>query len=384
MKILKDSASLKAFCEKLNKAPYITVDTEFLREKTYYSKLCLIQISGPDKDAAAIDVIEAPDIDLEPLLKLFKDKKILKVFHAGRQDLEIFWQLFQTLPEPLFDTQIAAMVCGYGDQIGFNNVVEQVTGDKLDKSQQFTDWSRRPLSDKQLQYALDDVIYLVDVFLYLDKQLIKRNREDWVLEETSNLLDPSLYENDPLEAWQRIKVKSAKPKQLAVLRELAAWREKKAQKKDIPKAHIIRDDTLVDISFHPPKRHEDLNRIRGFPKGHEKGALGQQIFDAAQKGLQTDKKDWPKVERKQVLPKEYQGALEMLKMLLRIRAAENDVAARLIASKEDLEAIAQYREKAETPALKGWRKRIFGDDALKMLEGKVALQLKNNKVVLKA
>lgn len=382
MTILKDSAELATFCKTLENVPYITVDTEFLRERTYWAKLCLIQLSGPDKNAVAIDVIESPDIDLTPLLKLFQNKNILKVFHAGRQDLEIFWQLFKTLPEPLFDTQIAAMVCGYGDQVGFNALVDQTVGVKIDKSQQFTDWSRRPLSNKQLSYALDDVIYLIDVFENLEKQLLERGRADWVLEETSNLLDPSLYENDPMESWQRIKVKSSRPQQLAILRELAAWREKKAQNKDIPKTHIMRDETLVDISFHPPKEHKDLGRIRGFPKGQENKPLGQQIFDIAQKGLNVEKKDWPRIEKKHGLSKEHQGAMEMLKMLLKIRASENDVAPRLIASKEDLEAIAQYAENAKTPTLKGWRKRIFGDDALKMLGGKVSLKLKDGVIVL--
>ncbi len=382
MTIIKDSAELKAFCQTLSNVPYITVDTEFLRERTYWAKLCLVQVSGPNKKAVAIDVIEFPDIDLSPLLKLFQNKEILKVFHAGRQDLEIFWQMFKTLPEPLFDTQIAAMVCGYGDQVGFNALVDQTVGVKIDKSQQFTDWSRRPLSSKQISYALDDVIYLVDVFENLDKQLLDRNREDWVLEETSNLLEPSLYENEPTEAWQRIKVKSSRPQQLAILRELAAWREKKAQNKDIPKTHIMRDETLVDISFHPPKEHKDLSRIRGFPKGQENKPLGQQIFDVAQKGLNVDKKKWPRVEKKRGLSKEYQGAVEMLKMLLKIRASENDVAPRLIASKEDIEAIAQYGEKAQTQTLKGWRKRIFGDDALKMLDGEVSLKLKNGNIAL--
>ncbi|MAM35071.1 MAG: ribonuclease D [Micavibrio sp.] len=382
MTIIKSTKDLKVFCKKLESAPFITVDTEFLRDKTYYSKLCLIQVSGPDKKAVAIDVIEAPDIDLSPLLELFRNKKILKVFHAGRQDLEIFWQQFQTLPDPIFDTQIAAMVCGYGDQIGFDNLMRKITGKTIDKSQQFTDWSRRPLSKKQLSYALDDVILLVDIFEALDKQLISRDREDWVLEETSALLDKNLYENKPEEAWERIKVKSPRPKQLAILRELAAWREAKAQEQDIPRTRIIRDETLVDISFHPPSKPEDLGRIRGFPKGCEDKPLGAALMNAANKGLESDKSTYPKVVKKAPLQAQYQAAFQMLKMLLKIKAAENDVAARLIASKEDLEIIAEYGAKGRTPALKGWRNRIFGEDAIKMLSGNICLRLDNNEVCL--
>ncbi|MGE4313806.1 MAG: ribonuclease D [Pseudobdellovibrionaceae bacterium] len=382
MTIITESTELAAFCKRLEKQKFITVDTEFLRDKTYYAKLCLIQISGPDKQAVAVDVIENPKIDLSPVLELFRNDKILKVFHAGRQDLEIFCQQFKVIPAPLFDTQIAAMVCGYGDQIGFDNLARQIMNLQIDKSQQFTDWSRRPLSKKQIQYALDDVIHLVDMYEYLDAQLIKRDREDWVLEETAALTDPALYDPAPEKAWEKIKVKSAKPKQLAVLREIAAWREKKAQDQDIPKSRILRDETLVDISFHPPQKPADLSRIRGFPKDCEEKPLGMAIMNATKAGLESPKESWPKPENKTVFPKQYQGAFEMLKMFLKIRASDHDVAARLLASAEDLEAIAQYGSEADTPALKGWRRRLFGEDALKLLDGKIGLIIHNGQVIL--
>lgn len=384
MTILTTDKALKQYCKTLSKAPYITVDTEFLRDKTYYAKLCLIQVSDPKKNAVAIDVIANPDLDLTPLLDIFKNKKISKVFHAGRQDLEIFWQQYETLPTPLYDTQIAAMVCGYGDQIGFDNLSQKAIGKRLDKSQQFTDWSRRPLSEKQLSYALDDVLYLVDIYEHLVKELDKRGRTSWVLEETEALLEPDLYDLPLDDIWQRLKVKSPRPKQLAVLRELAAWREKRAQEVDIPRGRILRDDILVDISFHPPAKPKDLQRVRGFPKGQEDKKLGLAIIEAAQKGVNSPKANWPEVEKKKILPPHCQPALEMLKMLLKIKAAENDVAARLIASNDDLQALAEFGEQAKTTALKGWRKKIFGDDALKMLSGKIVLQLHKNQVKLKS
>jgi ribonuclease D len=379
MKIITNSTDLAQFCQSLKKVPYITVDTEFLREKTYYAKLCLIQVSGPDKDGALIDVIEG-DIDLAPLLDLFNDENIIKVFHACRQDLEIFYNVFKSLPRPLFDTQIAAMVCGFGEQIGFQPLVTQLTDHAVDKGQQYTDWSKRPLSDKQKEYALDDVVLLVDVYERLVEILEERGRKTWVLEETEALLNPELYDIKPEEAWKRLKVKSPKPRQMAVLREVCAWREAKAQQKDIPKNRILRDETLIDLSYNPPKQPKDLTRIRNFPKGCETKDLGHAILQAVKAAYNVPEEDCPVIKKKPVLHRQYQGAYEMLKMVLKICAAQHDVAPKLVSATDDLEILARDGAKADIMALKGWRKDVFGDTALAITSGEKALQLVDGEI----
>ncbi len=374
MKIITDTSTLIPFCQSLENVPYITVDTEFLRERTYYAKLCLIQVSGPNKQGALIDVIEG-DIDLSPLLALFENEDILKVFHAPRQDLEIFYTLFKSLPKPLFDTQIAAMVCGFGDQIGFEPLVTQTTDLSVDKGQQFTDWSKRPLSNKQMKYAMNDVVYLVDAYEKLVEILDQRDRTHWVSEETQALLNPALYEVKPEESWRRLKIKSPKPRQMAVLKELATWREEKAQTKDVPRARILRDETLIDLSYNPPKAPHDLTRIRNFPKGCETKPLGQAILGAVKKAQAIPEDQCPVLKKKPVLHRQYQGAYEMLKMVLKICAAHHDVAPRLLASTDELELLAQHHAKANIPALKGWRKDVFGHTALDLISGEKSLQL---------
>lgn len=375
MKIITNNQDLADFCKSLEKVPYITVDTEFLRERTYYAKLCLVQVSGPDKQGALIDVIEAPDMDLSPLLDLFNNKDIVKVFHAARQDLEIFYTMFKSLPTPLFDTQIGAMVCGFGEQIGFQPLVEQTTDHTADKGQQFTDWSKRPLSDKQKVYALNDVVFLVDVYEKLIEILDKRGRGTWVLEETEALLNPALYEIKPEESWTRLKVKSPKPRQMAVLREVCAWRESKAQQKDVPRNRILRDETLIDLSYNPPKQPSDLTRIRNFPKGCESKDLGHAILKAVKDAYNIPEKECPVIKKKRPLERQYQGAYEMLKMVLKICAADNDTAPKLIASADDLEHLARDGTNADIPALKGWRKDAFGMTATDIISGKKALKL---------
>ncbi len=380
MKIITNNQDLEQFCQSLENSPYITVDTEFLREKTYYAKLCLIQVSGPDKNGALIDVIENPDLDLSPLLKLFDNEDIIKVFHAPRQDLEIFYTLFNSLPKPLFDTQIAAMVCGFGDQVGFAPLVTQMTDHPADKGQQFTDWSKRPLSEKQQVYAMNDVVYLVDVYEKLVELLDKRGRTTWVLEETQALLNKDLYELEPRDAWKRIKIKSPKPKQLATLQEIAAWREAKAQQKDVPRTRILRDETLVDISYNPPKKPQDLTRIRNFPKGCESKDLGHAILKAVKKAHNVPEDQCPTIEKKKPLHGKHKGALEMLKMVLKICAAENDVAPRLISSNDDLEILVKDGKNADIMALKGWRNKVFGQIALELISGKKALKLVDGEI----
>lgn len=378
MTILKNTAEIKAHCQKLSAHPFVTVDTEFLREKTYYPKLCLIQISGPDKEAFAIDPL-AEGVDLQPVYDLLRDPKILKVFHAGRQDMEIFFKLMGQVAAPFFDTQIAAMVCGYGDSIGYENIVRNITGASIDKSSQFTDWSIRPLSEKQIKYALGDVTHLCDVYLHLKEELHKRGRTDWVMQEEEILADPRTYANDPYESWKRIKLRSPKSKSLAILREIAAWREKQAQKRDVPKTWIMRDDVLGEIAVQTPSNKKQLAKIRNISTETAEGKIGDQILEAINFALSTPKDDWPKPERKEMLSPSAQASVDILKMLLRVESTENKVAAKLIASSEHIEALA-LDDNADIPAMKGWRYDIFGKDALAIKNGKLAIGLKDGKV----
>lgn len=380
MTILTTNAGLKAFCSTLTNCPYITVDTEFMREKTYYAKLCLIQISGPDREAVAVDVLaDEETLDLEPIWELFANKNIVKVFHAARQDLEIIYQLSGKLPAPLFDTQIAAMVCGYGDQVGYEALVNDICKVKADKSSQFTDWTHRPLSERQVTYALNDVIFLKDIYESLKSRLDKKARGDWVLEETQNLLDPTLYQFPPENAWQRLKLRSPKPRDLAVLKELAAWREMEAQKKDVPRGRILKDETLLDLTYQKPRTENELARIRGVTTDMAKGKFGKLILESIERGLAIPEANCPAVAGKDPLPQRLTPVLEMLKMLLRIQASEHDVAARLIA---DSEALENYvRDPHLCPNLtQGWRYEIFGQDANALIDGKISLGLDNGKI----
>jgi ribonuclease D len=380
MTFITTNAELQAFCQSLANVPFITVDTEFLREKTYYAKLCLIQISGPDKNAVAIDVLSSEEeIDLTPVWDLMNNDKILKVFHAARQDLEIIYTLSGKIPTPLYDTQIAAMVCGYGEQAGYEALVADICKIRVDKSSQFTDWSHRPLSQKQLAYALDDVIHLVDIYLHLEEHLIQKNRHQWVSEEVSALTSPSLYEVDPYETWHRLKIRSPKPRDLAVLRELAAWREQEAIRKDVPRSRILKDETLIDLAYQRPTNEKDLTRIRGISADMAKGKFGKMVMDVITKGLAIPDSHCPAPDIKKPLPAKFAPVLEILKMLLRIQSSENDVAAKLIASSNDLESYLQDPA-AENLITQGWRYEIFGQYAKQMMNGELAITIDKNKI----
>ena len=380
MSIIKTTKDLSALCLMLAKKPYVTVDTEFLRDRTYYPRLCLIQIAAAGTDAVAVDPL-ADGIDLAPLLALMQDKNVVKVFHAARQDLEIFYNLTGKIPAPLFDTQVAAMVCGHGDQIGYNNLVHDICGVRLDKGAQFTDWSRRPLSPRQLSYALDDVTYLRDVYESLKTRLAESGRLSWVQEEMAILTDPATYENPPEKAWERIKVKSVRPDVLAVLQAVADWREREAQRRDIPRGRVLKDEVLADIAVHPPKTVEHLCRIRNISADMAKSRHGKALLDAVKKGLDTPKDRQPAIIHKDRFPPDMAAALEMLKMLLRIQSSKHGVAAKLIASSADLERVA-LDPQADIPAMKGWRYDVFGQEAQKMFSGKLALTLKGTQIVL--
>ncbi len=378
MTIITDSDELAAFCKELAQEEFITIDTEFLREKTYYPKLCLIQLSSPDKTACAVDPL-AKGIDISPLFDLLQNKAVLKVFHAARQDLEIFYNLMGCVATPIFDTQVAAMACGYGDSISYEKLVNNIASIQIDKSSQFTDWSIRPLSNKQVKYALGDVTHLCDVYKNLHTKLKKKDRCSWVIMEEEILNNPDTYKNDPYKAWERIKIRSPRSRSLAVLRELAALREQQAQKRNIPKNWVIRDDTLADMANQVPHDKKQLMKIRNISKDVVDGRFGDLILKAIEAALTSPKETWPVPQKKTALSPNVIITIDILKMLLKIESTEHGVAAKIIASSEDIKAIA-LDDNALVPALKGWRREIFGEDALAVKHGLLAIAVKDGKI----
>lgn len=377
--VLTTSADLKALCDRLSTVAYVTVDTEFMRESTYWAKLCLVQIAGPD-ESAAIDPL-APGIDLAPLFELMANPDVLKVFHAARQDLEIFYHLSGEVPHPIFDSQVAAMVCGFGDSVAYDTLASRLAGAHIDKHSRFTDWARRPLTERQVGYALADVIHLRPIYEKLSRMLEKNGRRHWLGEEMAILTDRQTYEVNPEETWRRLKLRNPKPRMVAVLREIAAWREREAQARDVPRNRIIRDEALLEIAAHPPKGRKDLGRIRGFPKGIAEGARGDAIIAAVAIGLSLPKSDLPEVPNRAQKPQGIGPLVELLKVLLRMKCEHHEVAQKLIANVSDLEQIAADDE-AIVPALQGWRRDVFGTDALRLKHGELALAAAGRKVRL--
>src|SRR5690242_6465454 len=377
MEPITTSGELAAVCARMAKHRYVTVDTEFLRETTYYPLLCVAQMATSD-EAVVIDAL-APGIDLAPFFDLLVDEKVVKVFHAARQDIEIVWNMAGKIPHPIFDTQVAAMVLGYGDSISYDQLVQRITGDQLDKSHRFTDWTRRPLSDAQLTYAVSDVTHLRDVYLKLDVDLHKRNRSNWVEAEMAVLTSPDTYRADPERAWERLKTRVRKPKDLAVLMEVAAWREREAQTRDVPRGRVLKDDVLGEIATQAPTTVERLAGLRSLPRGFERSKWGQDILQAVARGLARDPKSLPRIERQRGAGN---GAatVELLKVLLRMTSERHAVAAKVIATIDELEQIANDDD-AEVPALHGWRRELFGDKALALKHGKLALAVERGKVV---
>jgi ribonuclease D len=377
MQLITTTADLAAACTRLARHPFVTVDTEFLRETTYYPILCVIQIASAD-EVVVIDAL-AEGIDLAPFFALMTDENVLKVFHAARQDIEIVWHRAGLLPHPIFDTQVAAMVLGYGDSISYDQLVQRITGDTLDKSSRFTDWTRRPLSEAQLTYAQSDVTHLRDVYLALSADLKKRDRSEWVSAEMEILTSPKTYRADPEHAWERLKARVRKPKELAVLMEVAAWREREAQARDVPRGRVLKDEVLADIAVQAPTTVERLGHLRSLPKGFERSKWGEAITEAVARGLARDPKSVPRLERTR--SNANGGAtVELLKVLLRMTSERHGVAAKVIATVDDLESIA-VDDKAEVPALRGWRRELFGDKALALKHGRLALAVENGRVV---
>ena len=370
------TSELAAACERMAAHPFLTVDTEFLRETTYYPLLCVAQIASPD-EAVVVDAL-APGIDLTPFYKLMADERVMKVFHAARQDIEIVWHAAKLIPHPIFDTQVAAMVLGYGDSISYDQLVQRITGDALDKSHRFTDWTRRPLSEAQLAYAISDVTHLRQVYLALVEDLKRRGRADWVGDEMRILTSPDTYRMEPDNAWQRLKTRVRKPKELAVLIEVAAWREREAQSRDVPRSRVLKDEVIADIAIQAPNTIEKLKHLRSLPKGFERSRWGEGIVAAVNRGLARDPKTLPLQSR---TPPAANGAatVELLKVLLRMVSEHNHVAAKVIATVDDLERIAAS-DHAEVPALSGWRRELFGEKALALKHGKLALAIEKGRV----
>ncbi|MFY8196151.1 ribonuclease D [Novosphingobium sp. B1] len=377
--LITTTDALAELCERLAKADFITVDTEFMRENTYWPELCLVQIAD-DKEAAAIDPL-APGIDLSPLLELMcENEEVLKVFHAGGQDVEIIYNLTGKTPHPIFDTQIAMMAVSQSEQIGYSNLVESWLGFSIDKGARFTDWSRRPLTERQIEYAIGDVTHLSKIFPKLLKRLIKTGRGEWLDIEMEKLADPENYRTDMDTVWQKIRAPGRNPAVLGRLKALAAWREREAMDKNIPRGRIMRDETLADIASHPPKEQQDLAKVRGLSTGWKDNDIGRRLMQtlADAKPL-SDAEMPPKAPRGAPLGKEGALVADLLKLLLKIRSREIDIAARLLARTDDLELLAAGQRK-NLPILEGWRYEQFGRDALELVEGKLAFAVVNGRL----
>ncbi len=371
MTVLTDSTEVAAVCKRLRKQTYVTVDTEFMRERTYYAQLCLIQIAG-ENETVVIDPLDK-GMNLDPVLDLLSDESVLKVFHAARQDLEIFFHMSGKVPHPVFDTQVAAMVCGFGDQIGYEAIVRKVVGKQVDKDARFTDWQRRPLTDKQVTYALADVTHLRKVYENLADTLERNGRASWLRAEMETLTSESTYRVDPDEIWKRIKIKGRKPRQMAILKELAAWREETAQRKDIPRMRVVKDDTLIQIATQQPKSAEELGKIRLVPQGMARGEDGRNMMAALARAMAIPDKDLPKREDRGRPPVEAPAALvDLMKTLLRAKCEMEGVAPRLVANMADIERFAA-KDAPESPLMQGWRYEVFGRDAQRLIQGKLAL-----------
>ncbi|MFO7856945.1 MAG: ribonuclease D [Paracoccaceae bacterium] len=374
MDLITDTETLAAFCARCGEHPYVTVDTEFLRERTYWPLLCLVQLAHPggegDGSAALIDPL-AEGLDLAPLFELMARPDVVKVFHAARQDIEIFWHLGKLIPAPLFDTQVAAMVCGHGDQVGYETLVRKICRQTLDKSSRFTDWAHRPLSEKQLAYALADVTHLRKIYEKLSAELARSGRGGWVAEEMAVLTSPDTYRNEPEEAWKRLKMRSSSPKFVAVAKALAEWRERRAQERDVPRSRLLKDDALLEVASNRPETLEELGRARLLQREARKGDVAQEILAAVRRGLAA-----PEEETPVVVPRSAKAAsaalTDLLKVLLKQRADDLGVAPKLIASADDLTRIAAD-DAPDVPAMSGWRREAFGALALQLKRGQIAL-----------
>ena len=382
MDLIDTTAALADACTRLAAQPFVTVDTEFMRETTYYPKLCLIQMAGPDGSGVLVDPL-AEGLDLTPFLDLMAHEGTVKVFHSARQDLEIIWLMGELLPQPFFDTQVAAMVCGYGDSVSYEQLANDVAKAKIDKSSRFTDWSRRPLSEAQLAYALSDVTHLVTVYERLAGELVATDRGLWLDEEMAVLTSPETYRADPAQAWRRLSGRMRKPRETAVLMEVAAWREREAQTRNVPRGRILKDEAVIDLATSAPRSVEALGRLRSIPAGFERSRTGTDILAAVERGFARDVGEIALPERGRGRSGGNGALVELLKVLLKAVCETEGVAPKIIATVDDLEAVADD-DAADVPLLQGWRRELFGSKALDLKHGRLALSAEGGRIVVRS
>lgn len=380
MHLISTTEELETAVAELSKSDFVTVDTEFIRETTFWPILCLVQMAAPGV-TALVDPM-APGMNLKSFFELMADENVTKVFHAARQDVEIVFHLGGLIPHPIFDTQVAAMVCGFGDSVSYDQIVQKITGTRLDKSSRFTDWRRRPLSEKQLDYALADVTYLIDVYRHLRDELERENREHWLKEEMDVLTSRQTYDPHPEDAWKRLKMRLRKPQELAVVQHVAAWREREARERDVPRQRVIKDDAIYEIAQQQPRDQAALARLRMTPKGWERSATAASLLTAVNAALAIPREEMPKPPRTPQSPEGTGAATELLKVLLRMTAEAEGVAPKVLASSDDLDRIAAEGGKADVAALRGWRRAVFGDKALRLVGGELALKFADRKIAV--
>lgn len=378
MHLITKTEDLTAACAALAAHPFVAVDTEFLRETTFWPKLCVVQLAGPDT-AVVVDAL-ADGLDMAPLLALMKNEAVMKVFHSGRQDIEIVFNLGGFVPHPVFDTQVAAMVCGFGDSISYDQLVQRICGQQIDKSSRFTDWTRRPLTAKQYDYALSDVTHLRDVYHWLKKRLEEQGRTDWVAEEMEVLTSHETYDLKPENAWERLKLRVRKPIELAILKEIAAWREREARSRDVPRSRVLKDEAIFEIAADQPRDAEGLSNLRSLSKGFERSRAGEEILACVRRALAIPKEKLPAVPRGKPTPDGAGAAVDLMKVLLKLVCEKHGVASKVVATVDELEAIATSDD-ADVPAMKGWRRELFGAEALKLKHGRLALSFDGRKII---
>lgn len=380
MHLIATQPELDEAVAALSRSDFVTVDTEFIRETTFWPELCLIQAASPDL-AVLIDPL-APGIDLAPFFGLMGDETVLKVFHAARQDIEIVFNMGGLIPRPVFDTQVAAMVCGFGESVSYDQLVQKVTGTRLDKSSRFTDWRRRPLSQQQLEYALADVTHLIDVYRHLAAELERENRAHWLNEEMKVLTARETYDQHPDDAWRRLKLRVRKPVELAIVQQVAAWREREARERNVPRGRVLKDDAIYEIAQQAPKDSEALGRLRSTPKGWERSATAAGLLGAVNRALAIPREELPKLPKHAQPAEGSNAAAELLRVLLRLVAEDEGVAPKVLASSDDLDRIASEGEKADVGALSGWRREVFGEKALRLVRGEIALKFEKRRIAV--
>jgi len=380
MDLITTQEQLESAIAALRQSAFVTIDTEFIRETTFWPELCLIQMAAPGV-TALVDPL-ADGIDLAPFFALMADESVLKVFHAARQDIEIVFNLGNLIPHPVFDTQIAAMVCGFGDSVSYDQLVQKITGTRLDKSSRFTDWRHRPLSDRQLEYALADVTWLIPVYEHLRDELEREGRAHWVNEEMESLTARETYDTQPEDAWKRLKMRVRKPIELAIMKETAAWRDREARSRNVPRGRVLKDDALYEVAQQAPRDVSALSRLRAVPKGWERSSAAAGLLEAVNRAFDIPKEDLPKLP-KFVQPAEgTNAAAELLKVLLRLVAEAEGVAPKVLASSEDIERIAAEGEDAKVDALTGWRREVFGEQALRLVHGQIGLRFHRRRIAI--